>query len=316
MVAGAGAARNAAQRRPDRGPQMIPQLVWRGAALCMCVCVCSTACAGSSARVSVRAGADSRGPSASSGVAQLQASSPAPPETPASIPLATIPPAASATPVASTGPAVAVYRGRTDTNAVALTFDAGADAGYTALILDTLRRNGIHATFGMTGQWAADNPELVRQMVADGHELINHTWDHRSFTGASTQTKALNRGQRWSELDRTEATVQSLTGQTTLPYFRAPFGDDDRSVEADAGARGYRYDILWTVDTGGWAGATVGQIIAKSAAGATPGAIIVMHVGAESLDGPALQGVIDAIRQKGLGFATISELVGGVDGAS
>jgi peptidoglycan/xylan/chitin deacetylase (PgdA/CDA1 family) len=220
--------------------------------------------------------------------------------------LATIPPS----PTAAGGPAAAVYRGRTDTNCVALTFDAGADAGYTALILDTLRRNGIRATFGMTGQWAMEHPDLVRLMVADGHQLMNHTWDHRSFTGASTRTRPLSRSERWAELDRTEAAIHELTGQSTLPYFRAPFGDDDRTVEADAGARGYRYDILWTVDTGGWAGASVGQIIAKSSAGAAPGAIIVMHVGAASLDGPALQGVIDAIRQRGLGFATISQLVG------
>jgi peptidoglycan/xylan/chitin deacetylase (PgdA/CDA1 family) len=214
------------------------------------------------------------------------------------------------TPVADQSPAEPVYRGRTDTNAVALTFDAGADVGFTRLILDTLKRNGVRATFGMTGQWAQDNPALLKEMAGDGHAFINHSWDHQSFTGLSTNTKPLDRAERWSEVDRTEDIIRALTGKAAAPYFRSPFGDQDRSVEADVGSRGYRYDILWTVDTGGWAKASVGQIIATSAKGAAPGSIIVMHVGAESQDGPALQSIIDAIRQKGLGFATIPELVG------
>lgn len=228
----------------------------------------------------------------------------------ASLPLsaATAQPTASPTPV-DTRPAVVVQRGRTDTNAVALTFDAGADRGYAQLILNTLEQNGIHATFGMTGRWAQANPDLLKMMVAEGDELINHTWDHRSWTGLSTHTTPLTRAQRWSELQRTERFVHQLTGATTLPYFRAPFGDENAAVQADAGAIGYRADILWTIDTRGWAGASAGQIIARVAQDASPGAIIIMHVGAQSADGPALQGVIEAVRQKGLGFATISQLV-------
>lgn len=228
------------------------------------------------------------------------------------IPPPAVGPGARATrpPVADQTPALAIYRGRTDTNAVALTFDAGADVGFARLILDTLQRNGVHATFGMTGQWAQDHPDLVKEMAADGHELINHTWDHQSFTGLSTKTKPLTWAERRSELERTEDIVEALTGEALAPYFRSPFGDQDATVEADVGRLGYRYDILWTVDTGGWARASVGQIIETSRNGAVPGAIIVMHVGADSQDGPALQSVIDTIRQKGLGFATIPELVG------
>ena len=51
-------------------------------------------------------------------------------------------------------------------------------------------RSGIRATFGMTGKWAQANPDLVRRMAADGDQLMNHTWDHRSFTGLSTRTRA------------------------------------------------------------------------------------------------------------------------------
>jgi peptidoglycan/xylan/chitin deacetylase (PgdA/CDA1 family) len=192
---------------------------------------------------------------------------------------------------------------------VALTFDAGADVGYASLILDTLERNGIRASFGMTGQWAINHPDLVSRMVSDGDQLLNHTWDHRSMTGASTSTPALGLDERKSELARTDAVLTEISGKSTKPFFRAPYGDEDASVERDAGRAGYHYDVLWSVDSGGWAGAPVARIVARCAAGATPGAIIVMHVGAESQDGPALQAVIDQIRSRGLAFSTIAELL-------
>lgn len=215
------------------------------------------------------------------------------------------------TPNASTlGPARIISRGPNTTNAVALTFDAGADVGYTALILDVLRRNGIHATFGMTGQWAQENPDLVKLIAEDGHQLMNHSWDHRSFTGVSTHGRPLSQAQRWDELDRTDSTIKELTGMTTKPYFRAPYGDQNAGVQADIGARGYGYDVLWTVDSHGWAGASIAEILQRSERGAQPGAIYVMHVDSASKDGLALQAVIDAIRAKGLGFETVSQLLG------
>ena len=84
-------------------------------------------------------------------------------------------------------PAQVISKGNTSRNTVAFTFDAGADAGYTTQILDTLQANGVHATFGMTGKFAEQNPALVQRMVNEGHTLINHTYDHASWTGNSTR---------------------------------------------------------------------------------------------------------------------------------
>ena len=88
-------------------------------------------------------------------------------------------------------PAVTISRGSTSHAVVALTFDCGADRGYTPTILNTLANAGIRASFGVTGVFAAAHADLVYRMVAEGHTLINHSYSHASFTGANSTNTAL-----------------------------------------------------------------------------------------------------------------------------
>jgi peptidoglycan/xylan/chitin deacetylase (PgdA/CDA1 family) len=205
--------------------------------------------------------------------------------------------------------AVVIDRGSGARRSVALTFDAGADRGYAELILDLLRDWGVRASFGMTGAWATQNPDLVQRMAAEGHRFINHTWNHGSFTGLSTNTRPLTREQRWSQLDRTEALLMELTGQSSRPFFRSPYGDLDASVQRDIAARGYAYNVLWTVDSGGWRGIPARSIVDICLRNARPGAIYVMHVGASAQDGPALPAIIEGLRAAGYDFETIDEIL-------
>jgi peptidoglycan/xylan/chitin deacetylase (PgdA/CDA1 family) len=202
-----------------------------------------------------------------------------------------------------------VRRGPSTVRAATLTFDAGSDPGYTAQIIDTLAANGIQAAFGITGRWAERNPELMQRIVAGGHELINHSYDHASFTGLSTNLPPLSQAQRWEQLDRTEGIVQGF-GATALPYFRPPYGDYDNTVNADVGARGYQYNIMWTVDSRGWLGIPASEILRRCLSMAEPGAIYVFHVGSASQDGPALQSVIDGLRADGYSLVGLRALLG------
>ncbi len=245
-------------------------------------------------------------PTASPSPANVPAATPT--SSPASISTPTPMPPAPHTPVA--GSARVIVRGDPSRRVVALTFDAGADAGFTAQILDTLATNGITAGFGITGRWAEQNPDLLRRIASEGHELINHSYSHASFTGLSTNLSPLTQAQRWEELDRTEAIVSDLAGAGTKPYFRPPYGDYDDSVNADVYARGYQYNIMWTVDSGGWRGRSADDIVQVCLSLAEPGAIYVFHVGAASQDANALQRVIDGLRQMGYGFVRIAELIG------
>src|SRR3982751_4222748 len=69
-----------------------------------------------------------------------------------------------------------VSRGPAQPRVVHMSFDAGADRGYAESILDTLLAEGVPASFGMTGQWAQANPDLIGRVGGEGHQLINHTW--------------------------------------------------------------------------------------------------------------------------------------------
>jgi len=120
-----------------------------------------------------------------------------------------------------------ISRVTTDRPLIALTFDAGADRGFAPQILDLLAAGDVRASFGLTGQWARANPDLVRRIAADGHQVINHTDSHRSFTGLSDQRGGLSADERIAELDRADASIAPLIGRSTRPWFRPPYGDYD-----------------------------------------------------------------------------------------
>ena len=224
-----------------------------------------------------------------------------------------IPGGVSPTSTPASGSAQVVRKGDAGSQTVYLTFDAGSDTGFASQVLDTLKANGIVAAFGVTGRWAEQNPELVRRIAEEGHTFINHSYDHPSFTGLSTSLPPLTQAQRWEQLDMTEGIIQDLAGVRTKPYFRPPYGDYDDSVNADLYARGYLYNVMWTVDSMGWNGLAADGIVERCLALAEPGAIYVFHVGSASQDAAALQRIIDGLQAMGY---TIRAGLQGIGGAT
>lgn len=221
----------------------------------------------------------------------------------------TVPPTVTAPPTTAAGPARVISRGDPGRRTVALTFDAGSDAGFTNEILDVLGQSGIHATFGITGRWAEAHPDLVARIAAGGHLLINHSYSHQSFTGTSARPALLTFAERQADVERADQIIQRITGRSTKPWFRSPYGDYDASVNAALGSLGYRYNVLWTVDSLGWQGASPSSIVSRTVGGAVPGAILLFHVGSQSQDASALPAVIAGLRQAGYGFGTVAEVL-------
>lgn len=207
--------------------------------------------------------------------------------------------------------ATSVYRGPTGVKRVALTFDCGADRGYAPSILTTLANNGIRCSFGMTGRYAEANPDVARRIANEGHHFINHTYSHPSFTGLSTGSGALSYSQRREQIVSTNNLIVNLTGIGTKPYFRPPYGDFDSATLSLLGELGYAINAMWTLDVLGWKGLSQSQIVNRVASNHGNGYIYLLHVGAASQEGPALQQVINTLRNYGYGFATLPGLLGG-----
>jgi len=204
-------------------------------------------------------------------------------------------------------PAKVVRLLNTTQKIVALTFDAGADRGYAAQILNTLKTYGIKASFGITGRWAEVNPDLVLRMANEGHMIFNHTYSHRSFTGFSTNTAPLSYTTRTDELWKTHSIILNLTGKSSKPYFRPPYADYDTSVLVDVFGRGYDYQLMWSCDSLGWKGLTAQQILDRTKAAIKPGAVFLFHVGAQSQDANALAPLIQTLKAQGYTFATMAQ---------
>jgi peptidoglycan/xylan/chitin deacetylase (PgdA/CDA1 family) len=196
-----------------------------------------------------------------------------------------------------------VVHGDAASGLVALTFDAGNEGGGAAAqVLEILRERGVRVTFFLSGQWVDHNPELAQQMVADGHEIANHSYDHPDLTHLSDNQIV------W-ELDYTDQVVSDVMGSHTRPYFRPPFGARNRRVLDVAAAAGFR-SVYWSLDSGDWLPrATAGAVAGKILRYAEPGDIVVEHVGSDAT-AAALPVVLDEFEQRGWRVGTVSEVLG------
>lgn len=216
---------------------------------------------------------------------------------------------ATTTTTVPVGPASIVSsRLPTDERVVALTFDAGSDLGNTATVLDVIARYGVRASFGITGEFAESHPDHVRRIAREGHVVVNHSYSHASFTGVSSTDVLSDGTARQDDLLRADAVLTSLTGSSSVPFWRPPFGDYDQSVLDDVGAIGYRYTVLWTVDSLGWRGLAADEIVARVLDLTEPGAIVLLHVGSQSADAQALPAIVEGLAAADYSFTTVATL--------
>ncbi|ADV66330.1 polysaccharide deacetylase family protein [Deinococcus maricopensis] len=132
-----------------------------------------------------------------------------------------------------------IYWGNTGQPLAALTFDDAPHPLYAPLVLDALRRAGVRATFFCIGRNAEAYPYFVRDMVAQGHEVANHTYHH-------VRLPDLPAAQVREELLRTNAVLQGITGRP-VRYFRPPGGRFTPQV-LDAARDAGLVTAFWTND--------------------------------------------------------------------
>ena len=157
---------------------------------------------------------------------------------------------------------------------VYLTFDEGYENGNTPAILDTLKRDGVHATFFVTGDYCREAPKLCRRMLAEGHVVGSHSNTHPSMpslTGDPTRFDA--------QLTKADAAFKKATGQHLTHLFRPPMGDYSARSLAMTQRLGYT-SVFWSfahVDYDEKHQPPVPATISLVLSGSHPGAIFLLH---------------------------------------
>ena len=181
---------------------------------------------------------------------------------------------------------------------VALTFDAGGNSAGLAKILSTLTAQQVPGTFFLTGAWANAYPASVKQIVAAGHRLGNHTQTHPHLPTLSDTAAT-------SQITTARTNIMKAGGTDPQPLFRFPYGDRNAHTISLVNKAGY-IAVRWTVDTLGWkgtsGGASTSSVVSRVVNAAKPGEIVLMHVGTASSDYAALAQVVDRISAAGYGF--------------
>ena len=201
-----------------------------------------------------------------------------------------------------------LIRGPVDGKRICLTFDDGPSEAFTPQVLDILREHHVPATFFVCGRNVELHPELLKRIVADGHEVGNHTYSHL-FTYFKSRRRLAD------EIDRTQAIIEKVAGLRPK-VFRPPYGARWFGLVPTLLERGMHM-IMWSATGYDWKKEVRG--IVDSALGELkPGAVILLHDGREtrspaeinrSRTVQALPAIIAGARRLGYTFAPLKDFL-------
>ena len=192
-----------------------------------------------------------------------------------------------------------IHRGTGERRCVALTFDDGPDPAQTPALLEALAALDVKATFFVVGAGVDANPDVCRQIVAGGHELGNHTYNHRYLPLARSASVA-------RELADTDRAILAATGVTPT-LARPPWGARRLSTMRTF-ARHAKRLVLWDVNSFDWRGAPAAEVAQRVLDRARPGSIVLMHdarAGGE-VTIEAVRLLVPALRARGFELVTVS----------
>lgn len=196
-----------------------------------------------------------------------------------------------------------VRRVRTGKPLVAVTVDDGYGPAESARMIQAARDADVTITFCFNainqGMWNARLRQSIRQAVREGHlEVCNHGYAHRTGEGTSRSAgiSDLSRNRTWDQ----------VAGVASGPFYRPPYGAYGRGLLQAAAATGYRYVLLWDVDTNDWRGPSASVITQRAVGAARKGSIILMHTKPNSA--AAMPRILRGLKAKGLRPVGLGEL--------
>jgi peptidoglycan-N-acetylglucosamine deacetylase len=183
---------------------------------------------------------------------------------------------------------------------VAMTFDDGPHPTLTPKLLDILKARNIKCTFFVIGRSAKTYPNIIRRMIAEGHEVANHTWTHASLTSRSD-------AQIRTELQQSEDAL--VAAANYRPHLiRPPYGAINTRIKQLMFSEFGYSTIMWSVDPQDWRRPGVSVVTSRLVNGAHPGAIMLAHdIHPPTIE--AMPAMFDQLLAKGYQFVTVSQLL-------
>lgn len=191
-----------------------------------------------------------------------------------------------------------MYHGNPTRRWIALTFDDGPHPYHTPVLLKTLRRLKVRATFFVVGKNVDGYPDLVRQMEQDGHEVENHTYNHLRLS-------QMPLGVVQQEIEAGAAAIWRATGH--VPRFvRPPGGMTNHVVRQITQFDGY-VTVLWTIDPADYERPDVKTLRQRLFLNVRPGSIILLHEKVPQTV-EVLPEFVREMRRRGYEFVTVEEM--------
>ena len=187
---------------------------------------------------------------------------------------------------------------RTESDSVHLTFDDGPHPVATPAVLSLLREHNIKSTFFLIGKNAVTYPHLVSQIVSEGHQIGNHTYNHRQLIFRSTPTIR-------AEIRDGKEALERIAGDA-IQYFRPPYGYFDYRTISIARKLRQRL-VMWTIDPGDFEPVETSVVVERVMRKLNRGSIILLHDNdhTQAKIGEILDRTVDSIHNSGMTFSPL-----------
>ena len=195
-----------------------------------------------------------------------------------------------------------ICMGKPESKKVYLTFDAGYEAGYTEKILSVLKENNVQACFFVTGHYVNSHPELVNQMIEEGHIIGNHTYNHKSMPDISNEEIK-------EDVMKLHTLVYDKFGYE-MKYIRPPKGECSERTLAYTNSLGYK-TVMWSMAYDDWEESKQGREEygkKKILDNVHNGAVILLHSTSKD-NSNILDDVIKEIRNMGYEFESLDNFI-------
>ena len=194
------------------------------------------------------------------------------------------------------------YMEDTQEKVIYLTFDAGYENGYTPKILEALKKHNVPATFFLVGHYLETNQELVKQMVAEGHVVGNHSYHHPDMSKMGQQ-------EFQKELQQLEVLYKEITGQEMEKFYRPPQGKYSMENLEMAKQAGYK-TIFWSLAYMDWdvdKQPSHEDAMAKLTQRIHPGAIVLLHSTSQT-NAEIMDEILTKWKEMGYTFKSLKDL--------